>query len=102
MSTKQFFKPDKRKIILFVILLAFDIVSSFRYVCFFNNSTPNCSYLFIPFFGYLLNFNTPFFIFFDILIIYLFSCVITWIYSKLRKEKTSPKSISEIDDRRFY
>ena len=102
MNIKQFFKPTKRKIILFAILLAFYILSSFRYVCFFSGSTPNCSYIFIPQSAYLLNFNNPFFIIFDALVIYLFSCLVAWIFSKLRKKDKSLKIISEVNDRNFY
>lgn len=102
MSIKQFFKPDKRKIILFGILFAFVLLTSFKYVCFFKDSTPDCKYVFIPFSAYLLNFNNAFFVIFDILALYLLSCLVIWIYSKLRKGNSNLKSISELNDRKFY
>lgn len=102
MNIKQFFKPSKGKIILFAILFVFDLLNSFKNVCFFNESTPNCNYYFIPSSAYLLNFNNAFFIVFDILVLYLFSCMVVWIYSKLRKGDNKVKSVSEINDRRFY
>ncbi|OGI12694.1 hypothetical protein A3K64_03930 [Candidatus Micrarchaeota archaeon RBG_16_36_9] len=99
MTFKQFLKPDWRKIVIFVIFL---IVSLF--FAFYTDISDNISDIFSPllfvlifpwylFLG-LISFISLssvylFFISFIPVIIYqyLLSCLIVWIYDKLRKRK---------------
>jgi len=95
MNFKQFLKPNWRKIVVFIVLL---IVSYFRVIftgiASISRGAPfpyyirECSDIMIG--GYLppcssyINWN---YLTFDIISWYLLSCLIIWIYDKIKKEK---------------
>lgn len=92
MNWKEFLKPDWRKILLFVILSILlsaipNFVIEIPVFCGLSFGIPlpfYCS-LILPF-----DFNGGFVItnlFVDIIFWYLLSCLIVWIYGKLKKEK---------------
>jgi len=98
MSLKQFLKPNWRKIIIFVILFA--IIPLPARFC---KDPPSCidpsgcCWIFIPF-GNLLSLSiilsvgvggdliTIIFMLITIIISYLLSCIIVWIYYKVKKK----------------
>ncbi len=93
MNWKEFFKPDWRKIVLFIVLFIFGIIISI-----FSNSCLGCYNVSV---GLPLGFYEQIFwprgmektnflmlnLVIDIVFCYLFSCLIVWIYDNFRKVK---------------
>ena len=85
---KDFLKPDWRKIVLTIIILiiAFlNLIQSMRGVCtrtHYNKFLCDLSMAFI---------QSPYHFILSIVIFYVISCLIVWIYEKYRSKKTSRK-----------
>jgi hypothetical protein len=93
MTLKQFLKPDWRKIVIFVIILALVVIiiplmnSGFgRYTVIVGFPLIFYEETFWPSEMEKTNFLVLNFII-DIIVLYIFSCLIIWIYDKSRKKK---------------
>jgi len=90
MNLKEFLRPDWKKIVLFLVILIFFPISVYRGSCALPPascpgllSLLNLFMMYTPFYAGIVSY--PFFIF-GIIISYLISCLIFWIYHKLRKK----------------
>jgi hypothetical protein len=97
MNLKQFLKPDRNKIVIFIILAIILSQIKIYFTC------PDCpTFQGLPFpiytFGGLMlpirmvgmerNYNLDCIpLFFDLIFWYLFSCFIIWIYDKVKKKE---------------
>jgi len=97
MKIKQFLKPDWRKIIIFVVLF---IIFSFLMNNTFYIEDKGFPFVYLDFPVYgpamllnetLVDYRAPIFslinFILDIIFWYLFSCLIIWIYDKMKKKK---------------
>lgn len=89
MNWKEFLKPDLRKIVVFIILF---ISSSFIYfnTDFYFLGFPMSFYVRTPCFGltcpgWIWGFSLQYLLV-DLVIWYLVSCLIVWIYDKVKKK----------------
>ncbi|OGI12698.1 hypothetical protein A3K64_03950 [Candidatus Micrarchaeota archaeon RBG_16_36_9] len=96
MTVKQFLKPDWRKIVLFVILSS---IFSYLYLyCVMTVCEPSIIFLFfitsllydyliMPVFLYFWQIGLFIIIFITLFYWYFLSCLIVWIYNKVKKKK---------------
>lgn len=87
MNWKEFLKPDRRKIVIFVIL---SLLFSFSFLPFSLFVVGVSTYIGFPLTIYYFSIRTgPIFSFenliLDIIVWYLLSCLIIWIYDKVKK-----------------
>jgi hypothetical protein len=95
MNWKKFLKPDRRKIVVFVVFIILPVL------WIFNQNIPTYIFLYIPFSlctifpgcvigdGELPRINNELFILSFIItyiVWYLFSCLIVWIYDKVNRK----------------
>jgi hypothetical protein len=101
MSWKQFLKPDRRKIIFFIIFSIYDVYFYFTGACPMGNIISNCAKIADMFTliyitpVYLVNlfypphdlFSAFYLLFLAFAYHYIISCLIVWIYDKYKKRK---------------
>ena len=83
---KDFFKPDKKKIILFILLVCIALFNVFSIQLIYMIFTLP-SFIITEISYELYRSTYPLDVLLDFLYLYLISCIIIWIYDKLRKKK---------------
>jgi len=89
MNWKEFFKPDWRKILIFLVLFILSSLASIKiYLCNMMGIGPcPIGYGFpLEFLYPILDFKNLINLLIDIIFWYLLSCLIIWIYDKVKKK----------------